>query len=222
MGNTAVDVAPYDTLGYVRVTWDNSDESAGWEAWRVYRRDNTISGSWVLVEEITVAAASYTVDDYLAPANRDLDWAVVEVTSGNVEGSYTPVDGDPTGTNYWLIDNVASAQSFRLEHVTDDTFDDEYEEETLELIGRGRKKDFGTRWGWNGSLDCEFFAKNGKTALDQYLEIKTLKESQNEAYLRTPFGDVVKISIGKISYDRVPGVGTDHRLEANISYEEIA
>lgn len=222
MGNTATNVTNYDTLGYVRVTWDDSDESGGWEAWRVYRRDNDVSGPWVLVDEVTTPAANYTTDDYLAPANRDLDYAVVEVTTGNVEGSYTPVAADPVGTNYWLIDDDDSALTIRLEHVTNDSFDDEYEETTLNLIGRGRKKDVGTRWGYKGTLGATIRAKNGVTALEQFSGIKAIRAANDVCYLRTPFGDVFKVAFGNLDFDRIPETGTDLALDVSIDYEEIA
>lgn len=222
MGNTAINVTNYDSLGYVRVTWDNSDESPGWEAWRVYRRDNDVAGPWTLVQEVTVAAANYTVDDYLAPANRDLDYAVVEVTTGNVEGSYTPVAASPVGTNYWLVDDTDTNLTLRLEHVTDDSFDEEYEEDTILLIGRGRKKDIGTRWGFAGSINAMIRTKNGKSALDQYTELKAIRAANNVCYLRSPFGDVFKIALSGLDFDRIPETGTDLALEVSFDYEEIA
>ena len=223
MGNTNVSTANYATNGYIRITWDNSDESPGWEAWRVYRRDNDAGTGWVLLYQVTTSSASYTYDDYTAPANRSLDYAVVEVTSGNVEGTYTPINVTVSAeAYYWLIDHEDSSLSFRREHVRGDSFDDEYEEATMELIGRGRKRDVGTRWGVSGTLEAQIKAKNGKTTLEQYAEIKALKESQHEVSLRTPFGDVYKVALGKISYDRIPGVGTDNQMDVSIEYEEIA
>lgn len=222
MGNTAVSVTTYDTLGYVRITWDDSDESLGHEAWRVYRRDNTVGGAWVLVEQVDDALPNYTVDDYLAPTGRDVGYAVVEVTTGNVEGAYTEIEVVPLGTNYWLLDTESPALSMRLEHATDDSFTDEYEQETLKLIGRGRKKDVGTRWGFAGSLEAQIKPKNGKTSLQQFTELRSIREANHETYLRTPFGDVFKIGLGDIDFDRVPGTGLDMHLDVSIEYEELA
>jgi hypothetical protein len=220
MSITSVDVSLFDSSGYVSIAWNDTGKSGGFEAWRVYRRDLDAAGAWVLVAQTTGNAAT----DYLAPANRSVEVSVVQVTTGNVEGAYTDsITVTPVATNYWLIHEADSALNFRLEHVTSDSFVDEYEEETIKLIGRGRKKELGTRWGYAGELTATIRPKNGKTSLAQKIEIEQLKLRQGEGsiYVRTPFGDVVKSSLGAISWGRLEGSGTDAWYDVTISYEEV-
>lgn len=227
MGNTAVDPSRYDTDGPVEVTWDNSDEAANWHSWRVYRRDLERDLLWTLKHEVFVAAQNYSWEDFYARANEDAEYAVVQVTSDDGgqttnEGSYTPVAATPTGEHYWFIDSTnPDLDSLRLEHVTSDGFSEEYEEDTLLLIGRGRKKDQGERWGFTGTLSAQLRNRGGLTPKQQVYALQQLKERQGFVWLRNPFGDVYKIGLGDLSYSRVPGVGTTPFIDVSIPYEEL-
>ena len=72
----------------------------------------------------------------------------------------------PICTHYWIIDplvqglseddyQITDHVSLKLAHVTDDQFGDEYEEAFIPLLNRGRKKEIGTRYGYNGTLTAQ-------------------------------------------------------------------
>jgi hypothetical protein len=54
-----------------------------------------------------------------------------------------------------MIDDIIPNNSFPLYQVNADTFEDEYEEATYNVIGRGRHMDFGDRYGYSGQLTCQ-------------------------------------------------------------------
>lgn len=210
--------------GYVELQWDDTGVSVDFYSWRLYRRwldDPT----WVLIYETTDNVAAYTFDDYFAHANVDNDWALVQVTqvgSVQTEGVYTVISDTPYSEDYWLLHSTDPAYNTRLYHVTADSYSDEYEEETLKLIGRGRKKDQDTNYGVTGSLTADIRDNTVETAKEQRQKVEWLKATQTEMYLRTPFGQVWKVALGQLSFDRTPGVGIREFGALTIPYEEVA
>lgn len=210
--------------GYVRLQWDNTGVSVNFYAWRLYRRwadDPT----WVLIYETTNNVAAYTFDDYFAHANAQNDWALTQVTqvgSVQTEGVYTVISDTPYSEDYWLLHSTDPAYNIKLQHVTEDSYSDEYEEATLKLIGRGRKKDQGTEFGITGSLTADMRDTVSETAKEQRQKVETLKETQTEMYLRTPFGQVWKVALGQLTFNRTPGVGIREFGALTIPYEEVA
>lgn len=227
MGNATVDAANYNNLGYVRVDWDNTDESVNWYAWRLYRREPNRDNVYRNIAEFVTQDIDYRVDDYLAHANEETDYAVVQVTSTNggvtqVEGAYTDITVTPFGDVYWIIDGVDPALSIILHHVSSDDFTESYDEATYNLIGRGRKKDQGDRWGASGTLTLTLTDRGGVTARQQALDLRLMKERQNQPYIRDPFGEVTKVGLGDVAFSRVPGAGLAHDMTATLPYDEIA
>lgn len=210
--------------GYVRLEWDDTGVAVNFYAWRLYRRwadDPT----WVLIYETTDNLPTYTFDDYFAHANEQNDWALVQVTqAGSVrtEGVYTVISDTPYSEDYWLLHPTDPIYNVRLHHVTEDSYSDEYEEATLKLIGRGRKKDQGTGFGITGSLTADLRDTQAETAKVQRKKIEWLKETQTWVYLRTPFGEVWKVSLGQLAFTRTPGVGLREFGAMAIPYEEVA
>jgi hypothetical protein len=226
--NFTVDAGPYDAQGFVRVQWTNETKGANFYAWRVYRR-RTGSGSsgWQMIHQRTTDAANMEYRDYLAPANVSADYAVVQATSTNggqtiSESSRTPQAVIPAGTRYWLIHPTDEGQHVPLHNVTQDNFTEEYEEDVLNLIGRGRKVDQGERWGVNGSLSAQLRDKPGATARQQAAGIRGLKAARRFVWLRNPFGDVWKVTLGDVQVARVGGVGVREFVDVTLPYLEVA
>lgn len=215
----------YDTLGYVEITWNDNDRDASWYAWRVYRRQ---AGVALLIGETLVDQASYEFRDYLADSGATVEYTVVQVADRfgtYVESAYVWSDPVvPTSTDYWLVvsnDGADWQSNTRLHLVRADAFDDEYEESTHKLAGRGRQKEYGTYFGKSGEISCQLF-DGATTARAQRLALEALKARQIDVYLRTPFGDIWLIATGSLRFERDAGVGTREHGGLSFTYEEVA
>lgn len=122
--------------------------------------------------------------------------------------------------DYWLVDPTGS-QSIRLRQVTEESFQDEYEEEAIVLIGRGRKMDYGTRLGFSGSLTAQLWDTPEMSAREQRLQLELMKRVRHGLFLKNPFGDVLSVNAGAISFSRIAGVGSREFGTVTIPYQEI-
>lgn len=124
---------------------------------------------------------------------------------------------------YGFEDATATpAYSFQLFNVTSDTFTDAYEATTIELLDRGRRTEYGTHWGMTGTLTAKMFDQPGWTARQQRLDLQDLKARRISVLMQTPFGDIIKVNLGDIQFDRVAGVGTVEYMTVTIPYTEVA
>lgn len=217
----------YDDLGYITLTWnDAAIRDAAFVEYRIYKRLTGSGTLWTLVG--TVAGASSTTKTftyYMAQSNTQYDYVVAQaanVFSSIVESSYSIVVVDPGGTRYWLVDEEIPTQSILLYNVTDETFSEEYESSTLNLIGKGRKVDVGTRYGYVGSLSAQIRTKTAKTARQQRQELEALKTRRKAVYLRNPFGDLFLVWLNDISVARIAGVSVLEFIDVSIPYLEVA
>lgn len=219
--NFQVNASPYDQQGYVRITWDDSTKASGFYSWRVYRREP--GDPWELLFETTSNASSFTFDDYLAPANTLVEYSIVQSTSGGSnESSHAPKSATPVGLHYWLIHPTDNSLSLLLYSVNTDQYEEHYEEEYIELIGRGRKLDQGERIGITGNLAAQLRHRGTVDAREQVRRLRDIKESLGFVWLRNPFGDVWKVGIGSPQFTRVPGVGIQEFVDFSIEYTEVA
>ncbi len=223
-----VDGSRYDLFGYVEVGLDITDDEAvrdaDFMAWRVYRR---VLGEeeWVFLHEST-APAVFVYEDWLAPANVALEYVMVQVAgrfAEPVESEREPLGTTATAERYWLVHPGDRSKSLPLHSVVSDSYSDEYEEATLNLIGRGRKVEHGTRFGYTGTLVAQLRDQQvaGKTARQQKVELERLKAERREVFLRTPFGDVWQVSMSNVSISRVAGVGSREFVDVTVPYLEV-
>lgn len=229
-----LDSSVYATDGYVTVEWDNSDIDSEFIAWRVYRITVSPdppypvlnpSGTWDLVGEVTTDDPTYSFEDYFAPSNSSNVWAVVQVANrfgSNVESLYTSVvTGSLAGDSYWLLHPTDPDLNLLLAHVTEESFQTEYEEEELKIIGRGRKYERGTNWGRTGSITAELRGLSGVSAREERLKVEALKDAGVAMFFRNPFGDVWKVNMGQVQITRTPGVGMNEYTTLSMPYSEV-
>jgi hypothetical protein len=219
-----VSIASFSTDGYVRLAWTNAVEDPDFVSYNVYRR---VSGTtaYTLLATITDQVASYTYDDYMASSGITYDFVVAQVVDrygSTVESVYAPVTATPISENYWLIHPDDKAKSIVLRNVTQDDPEEEYEQETYTIIGRGRKTDYGDRLGWRGALVAQLRDRNGVTARQQKIALLELKAELRDVYLRTPFGDVYRVAMGNVKISRIAGVGPSEFVDVEVPYEEVA
>lgn len=220
-----VDSSMFQGLGYVELEWDNTGVSGDFYAWRLYRRQVGESSWGDYIYQTVVNTTDYIYLDWFTPANEETEWALVQVTqvlSVQTEGTYTTVSDTPASTDYWLLNVDDDTLNFKLQHVTDDSYGDNYEQATMQLIGRGNKVDQGTNFGVDGSLTADIRDQVDVTAKTQRLQIEAMKETQTSVYLRNPFGDVWQVALGKLTFSRTPGVGLREFGSMTIPYTEVS
>lgn len=213
----------FATNGYVRVTWTNAEKGAEFYAWRVYRSiadDLSGWGPWEMLSQTTLDAPTYEFFDYTVPANRQSRYSVVQA-SQNAQGVVTEDSKNniryttPADDQYWLIHPFDSSLTMALPLATSESFSYEREEESMNLIGKGRKVDQGALLGVIGSLTIDFRVRA------EYKRFMKLWTNGSWIFKRNPFGDVDKVVIKKPTMDRVPGVGTREMLIVTLPYEGV-
>jgi hypothetical protein len=235
----------FDTNGYVRVKWNNISPDPAFYSFRVYRRqtdDNLGSnpGNWNMIWETTTLLSSYEFHDYTALSGQWCQYAIVQVANRfgtqveSTRGDAISAPVFPQSSNYWLLNSdidagnpngTAEQYNIRLFQVTDDSFTNEYDTATLNLLGRGRHVDVGTYLGKNGTLTFKIYDQAYPVPLSataQRLMLENAASQNFEMYLRTPFGEIYKVSLGNIQFGRIAGVGSNEYMTATVPYMEVA
>jgi hypothetical protein len=170
----SADASLYDNEaeGYVTISWTDANRESGFVAWRIYRSVSLVDPFTNLVlengefelwkEHYGAQAGTYTLRDYLAPANQQVNYLIRQLAdrgSGFLVESenITPASVVPTSTAYWLFDmtNPDAPEGLRLGIVTADAFTDEQEESEYVVIGRGRHVDRGEYLGPKGAITVQ-------------------------------------------------------------------
>lgn len=222
--NTGPGAYAFDTVGGSTITWPQNRDAA-FISYRIYRR-NSIGGTRILVGETTATTSTYTFVDYSAPANTTVYYEVVQVATrfgSPVEGVSTSGSvGLTPSTHYWLLDYVTPANNVRLSNVTADDFSEVYEQTTITLIGRGRRVERGTRYGYEGSITATVRDTSTQTARQIRQALETMKAGGVVLHLRQPFGDVWQVAVGDLAISRLAGVGVNEFFSVTIPYTEVA
>ncbi len=220
-----VDVSQFATEGFVRLSWTNATKGTEWYAWRVYRRTNVPSGKWVLLKEYQNDLANYVLDDYQATSNVEQQWIVVRVhLVGFVptEETRTPlVEDTPESDNYWLVHPFNSYFTTLLYSVKSDSFGKESEIGEMNIIGRGRRADYGSTWGRRGSLTAQVRDKIGITSRQQLVKLQDQADQHTYFWFRNPFGDMFRVVIENVHFDRLAGVGVQEYADVSFDYVEV-
>lgn len=151
---------------YVYLDWSSSTVDVDNSGWRVYRRTFG-EVNWALAYDGGEVPAVRSLYDYLAPSNQLIEYGVVQVNSsfdGLIESTKTTGQADLTGLGgeYMLLVPDEPSLNMVLFYVKSDTFNEEYEQQALNLVERGRRQEIGTRAGQSGSLSAELRQSGGR------------------------------------------------------------
>jgi hypothetical protein len=218
------------------LTWTNAAQDPDWVGYRVYRRymkpamaeldlDNTAT-VYELLAEVTNVATSYTYYDYTMPLNKSVDYLVVQVADRF--GSLLESDlGAPDtvvspGDRYYFVPEVpvGTIASFEASYVTGDSFTRDIEQATLHVLGRGRQVQVGDDLGYSGTLQLKLRNPATARADREFLEFLAGDDAGN-LYIRSPFGDVLYVSLGNPSFSRLAGVGNSDLGDLSIPYTTV-
>jgi hypothetical protein len=160
-GPLYVHLKEFASRGFVYIGQDNTGSDADFIGYRLYRRKYGETG-WTIVQTWHDMSKPMAYRDYLVSSGTTYQYAATQVVDrfGDMiesdltnDSIYTVV---PYSENYWLLDPVTTSDSsIPLYITTEDSFSEEYEMETYNLIGRGRKVDYGDRLGFTGSLNVQ-------------------------------------------------------------------
>lgn len=217
----------------VTVSWTNATQDANWVSWRVYRRymipaiaDLDIQDTasvWVLVDEQFASPASMTYQDYLAPLNKPIQYAIVQLADrfGSLIESDIVTIGSitMTGDRYYFVPEVpiGTIAAFEATNITADGFSKEVEQAVIHVKGRGRQVQIGDDLGYTGSMTVQL--RNPLTARRdrEFFEFLSSDDAGN-VYIRSPFGDVWYVAFGNVQTNRVPGMGTSDLVDLTVPY----
>jgi hypothetical protein len=212
----------FTDFGLVTVDWSLANMDGTWVAWRVLRRQRGYS-TWTEIcycNEPTVRLYK----DYTAATGVTYEYSVVQVAisvGAQVESAYPIKQFQGESTHYMLVVPDNDVLNLTLYHVTADDFEDEQEMATMKLIGRGRRVEYGTRYGQAGSLTAEFRDNEFMSARLQRLYLEAIRDSGMKIFLRNPFGDVWAVALDSARITRTAGVGLREMATVTIAYSEI-
>jgi len=219
-----VSVVDDPAIGAVQLTWNAALTDPTFKEWRTYRRLAGTS-NWEQTGTSTVKAGRGEVLDYLFMSGYTYEYGVSQVAFRYFnELSESPikiVTVTPQSTKYWLIHGTDPTFNLTLSTVVSDSFTEEYEEFEDLIIGRGRRQEIGTRWGYSGSLTCHLRDMDSRGSSLELQEILAFKAGRVNAFLRVPFGHIWEVSIGNIAFSRMAGVGRREFGEVTIPYVEV-
>lgn len=185
----------------VRLDWDPSSLSP--EDFVSYTVLRSLTGEdYVPLGTINDAAAS-SWEDYSAPLDRTLYYRVVQ---SNLDYASDPADVTTAleGCAFWLVTPGAAASSFELPDVTD--YDSEWPLQSTEHepIGRPLKLvETGLLLGEQGTITTHLSPVHDPGILN--LLRAAASGSSTEVLLKTPYGEVFRVSLGTIERKRSPG-----------------
>jgi hypothetical protein len=216
-----IDSVDFALRGRNVVDWSTSVVDGTNLYWKVLRRQYGYS-TWTEIARLPTGIKLF--EDYTAPASTLLEYSVVQTAESfglPVDSPYPIQQFEGESSHYILVVPENDAINLTLYIVTSDDFEDEQEMATTNLIGRGRRVEYGTRFGITGSLTADFRDNDDLSARAQRQLLEAIRDSQLTIYLRTPFGDVWPVALESARVTRVSGVGLRENATASISYIEI-
>lgn len=218
----------YSATGNVLVGW-SANVDPFFAEWRIYRRKvdeaGYAIGDWMYVgTEENVDAREYK--DWLVAGSSDYRYSVTQVAyrfGALVESAFDEFGDRVTvfGEDYWLLVPERPELNVRLTSVRGDKFTDKRETASHVIINGGRRVNYGTKIGAEGSLSCQIRHSAGYTATQQLQVLERLCDENIWVLMRDPFGNVTKVSLGEVSVDRLAGVGNNEFADIEIPYYEV-
>lgn len=195
---------------------------------RIYMREAGDT-DWTLAYEefdATITNHDYALHQFMPGISMEFSVIVVTQPAGLsiVLGAHDDVNAaitSPSTTKFELVDPITTANNLTLNHATGDSFSEEYEAGVMVVIGGGRHVDIGTRIGMKGSLALNFHdVGGGDSARTQRRAIESIRTNRNAVWLRSPFGEAIKVVITGFSFTRTAGVGVNSYGIGTLSYSE--
>lgn len=217
------------------VSWTNANIDLNFISWRVYRQyqvpmlsdldDNNTASTWTLLYETTDSAGPYSFKDYLCPMNKSVKYAVVQLADrfgSQIESNITSYSTVTLPSDrYFFIPSipVGTIASYEASNVTDDSWTEEVEQNTLHIIGRGRQVQVGDNLGAIGTLTIQLRGA-GARADREFLQRLASPKVIN-IWMKNPFGDVKYVKFLNAQVKFISGTGQTEMSDLSIPYVEV-
>jgi hypothetical protein len=163
--------------------------------------------------------------DYLFIPGETYEYAVVQAAiryfGDVVESIFESHIIVAESERYWLIATDEPVLTMLLPNVTSDSYTEEYEMLETNVIGRGRRLEYGTRFGFTGTLNAQLRGMNGVSAKIERTALEAIKYNRRAAYLRVPCGQLWRVALGDVQVSRLAGVGMQEYVDVTIPYSEV-
>jgi hypothetical protein len=213
--------------GYNVLAW-TSVQSVNHHHWNIYRKDSADT-PWRRLAAVSWPTATFL--DYSCPAGQEVTYALSETASTSIGASEqvesdwqeVTVDVSPYATydgTYTLYPVDRYDLQLVLPSVTEESFDDEYEQTTHNVLNRGRRVEIGTRWGRKGSMSVQFrdYGTPGY-AEAQLNKLLAIKEARVPCGFKRPW-DTQLISIDSVKVQYIAGT-VSGLTDVSIEYSEL-
>jgi hypothetical protein len=114
---------------------------------------------------------------------------------------------------------IGTIASYEASNITDDSFTDEVESETLHVISRGRQVQVGDDLGVTGTLTIQLRG-SGARADREFIQRLASSKTLN-VWMKTPFGDVRFVKFLSVSVKILPGTGQTEMSDLSVPYVEV-
>lgn len=227
--DTAVAKSGTGTGGYATVTWTDTGQDANWTRYIIRISEVPLFGI-----QITVDAASFSVETPVILQNRDATFYVEEEID-NLDGTYTATAGNTDVLSavtdidaYYVVTSAFRDDSTLALDPTgstsvavSDDFTVEKEREVLNVMGRGRKVNYGTSFGESGSLSLQVRGATHASQITVLEQAKALTTDGLDYWIMTPFGEAKSVTFGDMGFKRLAGVGPIGMGEVSLPYTEV-
>lgn len=217
----------YEEKGYVNILWPATSVDPQFVEFRLYRKNVDIDDSeW---EQIGTVAdpEQWEYHDWSTSGPYNYRYSITQVVMlyGALVESLQDEFGDVLqvqSSHYWLVVPDREELNTKLYHITDDKYTQRIEQTQHVIMGGGGARTvYGDPIGMEGSLSGQIKAASPLETKRQKEQIERIQFEMHWCYLRDPFGNYTKISIGELSIGRIPGVGLSEFVDIEIPYTEV-
>ncbi|AOE44533.1 minor tail protein [Gordonia phage Jumbo] len=222
---STADPSLYDTEGYVNVLWPTGNPDPFFKEWRIYRKRAAEPDNEYVLAGTVANPAIREFKDWLISGSDEFVYSVVQVAyrfGSPVESEHSPTPMFYIYSDYyWLIVPTNPELNLKLTGVGGDRYTSNQEMADYNIIGGGRRRTYGTKYGKSGNLTAKVRHSQGRTASRFIRDLQRVADNRYSLYMRDPFGNVTLIAIGEISLERMPGVGDSEFGDLDIPYIEV-
>lgn len=220
-----VDTSGYAEYGAVEITWPTGNPDPYFKEWRIYRKPAVEDDDAYVLAGVVENSEIKSFQDWLIAGNDNFVYTVVQVAyryGSLVESLYNPTNTFfISSESYWLIIPTNPNLNVKLHTVTGDSFTDNREMADYNIIGGGRRRAYGTKYGIAGDLSIAVRHNQNMTASQFIKALRNVCYDQYSLYLRDPFGNVTLIALGEMTVDRLAGVGSSEFADVGLPYIEV-
>lgn len=219
-----VDPLLYLESGYVNLDWGLTVPDDYFINWNVYRR-RFGDTAWTLISSIDDSSTT-TYHDWEVPKVGEFQYTVTQVADrfGYILESALDEIAPPyyiRSEDFWLIDPDDEANNIRLYSVTENPWTDVFEKSSYVVKGRGRRVNYGTHVGIEGTLTIKVRPNSGYTPTELIEQIQACMERRRWMKMRDPFGRITQVAFGDMSSTPMAGTGENEFADVQIPYEQV-